>query len=77
MRESLDDAMQRSIAQNNPRDLGGWQQARRQYRNMLVVEKAATGAGENAALGLISPSQLRNATVQQGRRAFARGLGKR
>ena len=75
MRESLDDAMQRSIAQNNPRDLGGWQQARRQYRNMLVVEKAATGAGENAALGLISPSQLRNATVQQGRRAFARGQG--
>lgn len=75
MRESLDDAMQRSIAQNNPRDLGGWQQARRQYRNMLVLEKAATGAGENAALGLISPSQLRNATVQQGRRAFARGQG--
>lgn len=75
MRESLDDAMQRSIAQNNPRDLLGWQHARRQYRNMLVVEKAATGAGENAALGLISPSQLRNATVQQGRRAFARGQG--
>jgi hypothetical protein len=75
LRESLDDAMQRSIAQNNPRDLGGWQQARRQYRNMLVVEKAATGAGENAALGLISPSQLRNATVQQGRRAYARGQG--
>jgi hypothetical protein len=75
LRESLDDAMQRSIAQNNPRDLGGWQQARRQYRNMLVIEKAATGAGENAALGLISPSQLRNATVQQGRRAYARGQG--
>lgn len=75
MRESLDDAMQRSIAQNNPRDLGGWQQARRQYRNVLVLEKAATGAGENAALGLISPSQLRNATVQQGRRAYARGQG--
>lgn len=75
LRESLDDAMQRSIAQNNPRDLGRWQQARRQYRNMLVVEKAATGAGENAALGLISPSQLRNATVQQGRRSYARGQG--
>lgn len=75
MRNSLDDAMQRSIAATNPRDLGAWQQARRQYRNMLVIEKAASGAGENAALGLISPSQLRNATVQQGRRAYARGQG--
>jgi len=49
--------------------------ARREYRNILVIEKAATSAGENAALGLISPSALRNATVQQGRRAYARGQG--
>ncbi len=49
--------------------------ARNQYRNLLVIEKAATSAGENAALGLISPSALRNATVQQGRRAYARGQG--
>jgi hypothetical protein len=49
--------------------------ARREYRNLLVIEKAATSAGENAALGLISPSALRNATVQQGRRAYARGQG--
>lgn len=75
IRETLDDAMQRTIARQNPQDIGHWQQARRQYRNMLVVEKAATGAGENAALGLISPSQLRNAAVQQGRRAYARGQG--
>lgn len=75
MRESLDDAMERSIAANNPRDMGAWRDVRNQYRNMLVIEKAAAGAGENAALGLISPSALRNATVQQGRRAYARGQG--
>jgi hypothetical protein len=76
VRNSLDDAMERSIAANNPADTGAWQDARRQYRNMLVVEKAATGAGENAAQGLISPSALRNATVTgQGRRAYARGQG--
>lgn len=75
IRTTLDDGMQRSIAVNNPADLGHWQQARRQYRNMLVIEKASTGAGENAAMGVISPSQLRNATVQQGRRAYARGQG--
>ena len=75
IRETLDDAMERSIQATNPADAGAWQQARNQYRNMLVIEKAATGAGENAAAGIISPSALRNATVNQGRRAYARGQG--
>jgi len=72
IRNALDDAMQRSI---NPADRGAWQEARRQYRNMLVIEEAATGAGENAAQGIISPAALRNATVVQNRRAYARGQG--
>jgi hypothetical protein len=67
--------MERSIGRNNPSDLGAFQEVRRQYRNMLPLEKAATGAGEDAALGLVSPSQLRNAVVQQNRRAYARGQG--
>lgn len=75
MRNALDDAMERSIAANNPSDAGAWREVRNQYRNILVLEKAATGAGENAAQGIISPSQLRNATVLQGRRAYARGQG--
>lgn len=75
IRTALDNAMERTIVRTNPGDLGAWREARNQYRNMLVVEKAATGAGENAAQGLISPSQLRNAVAQQGRRAYARGQG--
>ena len=76
IRGALDDAMERSIAANNPADLGAWREARNQYRDMLVIEQAATGAGENAAMGLISPSQLRNSTVQKhGRRNYARGQG--
>lgn len=74
LREAMDDAMERSIAQTNPGDLGAWREARSQYRNMLVIEKAATGAGADTAAGLISPAQLRNAAIQQGRRAFARGF---
>lgn len=70
---TLDEAMERSIAKSNPRDLGAWREAGRQYRNMLVIEKAVIGAEESAGLGLISPSRLRNATVQQGRRNYARG----
>jgi hypothetical protein len=72
VRNSLDDAMQRSI---RPQDRGAWQEVRRQYRNMLVIEKAVTGAGENTAQGLISPAALRNATVGQNRRSYARGQG--
>lgn len=73
MLESLDDAVERTMPQDM---VERWQTARRQYRNMFVLERAATGAGENAAAGIISPSALRNATVSQhGRRNYARGQG--
>lgn len=76
MRSTLDDTMERSIAAANPADAGAWREVRNQYRNLLVLEKAATGAGENAAAGIVSPSQLRNATVTgQGRRNYVRGQG--
>jgi hypothetical protein len=74
--EALDGAMSRSIRQNNPADIGGFEQARRQYRNMLVIEKAAAAAGENAAKGLISPANLASAAKQvMGKRAWVRGQG--
>ncbi len=72
MRNSLDAAMERSI---RPADRAAWRNARREYRNLMVLENAATGAGENAALGLISPAKLRQAAVAQNRRAYARGEG--
>lgn len=76
IQDALDGAMQRSIARTNPRDVRAFATARREYRNLLTIERAATAAGENAAMGIISPSQLRNATVTtQGRRNYARGRG--
>src|SRR5690606_36675754 len=50
-------------------------QAREQYRNLLAIEQAATRAGEGAAEGIISPANIRNAAVNQGRRDYARGQG--
>ena len=47
--------------------------ARTQWRNFLAVQRAATGAGEGAAAGLISPSALRNSVVGQGRVGYAQG----
>ncbi|MBZ9603999.1 hypothetical protein [Phyllobacterium chamaecytisi] len=75
MRDALDDAMERSIAATNPADMGAWKETRNAYRNLLVVEKAVTAAGENARHGLTTPQALRSAVVAQGRRAFARGQG--
>lgn len=70
LQEALDDAIERNVSGAAKK---AWQQVRRRYQNFLVVERAVTGAGQNAASGLITPAQLRNAAINQNRRAFARG----
>lgn len=70
MRDAMDDAMARS---STPADQAAWQQVRGQYRDLLTIEKAVSGAGENTALGLISPSQLRTAVKSQDTRGYVRG----
>jgi len=73
MKNALDKAMERHLQRTNSPDLGAWQIARREYRNILPIERAVTGQGSDAALGLISPSALKSAVVNQGRRGYARG----
>lgn len=76
LRESIDDTMERGLAASGSPDLGAWKQVRNEYRNLLVIEHAAAGAGEKAAEGILSPSALRNATVQKhGKRNYTRGKG--
>lgn len=76
MAGSLDDAMERNLAATNSPDLGAWQNVRNQYRNLIVLERAASAAGKNTAEGIVQPSQLRNATVNaHGRRNYVRGEG--
>jgi len=73
---ALDNAMERTITRVNPRDLGAWQEARRQYRNMMVIERAAGYAGEAAAAGRITPQNLGRAAVSlHGLRNYVRGRG--
>lgn len=74
MREAIDDAMQRTPWVSQA-DKTAWQTARREYRNMMVIERAATGGGADTASGLLSPAQLRVASVAQNRRGYARGQG--
>lgn len=74
LRDALDNNMSRSVA---PEDAAAWQQARREWGNLKVIERASTGGGEAAAGGLISPAQLRIAASQGAgnRSSYARGDG--
>lgn len=72
LRNTLDDAMSRSVS---PDDAAEWARLRSEYGNMKVLEKAATGAGENAAEGFISPAKLRQAAVSGRQGQYARGTG--
>jgi hypothetical protein len=73
--EALDNMMARSIA--NSQDLQAWQNARRQYRNLIPISRAAAGAGEQVAEGAITPAKLRQviAGTQRGQREYSRGQG--
>ncbi len=74
MKNALDNAMERSIQKTNPSDLGAWKQVRGQYRNLLVLEKAA--ADPNVKDGLLTPAALYRATgAVQGKRNLVRGQG--
>ena len=72
LRDALDDAAGRSIP---AADQEAWNTARRQYANLQVITKAATGAGQGGAVGDISAANLRGALVTGDRRGYARGNG--
>ena len=72
IRNVLDDAVERSLPRNLQRQ---YAQARREYGNLITIVRAAGGAGEDAAMGLISPAQLRNAAKTRDARGYARGRG--
>lgn len=75
IQKALDGAMERSIGRTNPGDLGAWQNAREQYKNMLVIKDAVASSGANAAEGLITPLQLRSAVARQNKDAYVKGKG--
>lgn len=72
-RQAFRAMMDRSISDV---DKGAWDQARRDYANLMVTRDAASGAGEAAALGNVSPLALRNALNRSGgREAYGAGFG--
>jgi len=72
--EAVDDMMATALnTAGRADDVARLAEARMQWRNFLAVQRAATGAGEGAAAGLVSPSALRNSVVGQGRSGYAQG----
>lgn len=71
--KALDDSAERYLQAAKPDLADEWRNVRRQYRNLLTIEKAATGAGENAAQGFITPQKLRQAVVGNDSRGYVRG----
>jgi len=76
IRNALDDAMERSIAANNPKDAGAWKQVRRQYANYQDIAQAVGAAGPAANSGIVTPANLRTALASgNNRKAYAKGQG--
>lgn len=72
LRDEMRRAMDNSIS---PQDAADWQELRRQYANLMVSARAASGAGAAAAEGQVSPLALRNAVDQSTGRGYAFGRG--
>lgn len=72
--EAVDNSLASTLtAAGRTDDLARLTEARGQWRNFLAIQKAASRAGEERALGVISPSALRNELALQGRTAYATG----
>lgn len=70
----IDDTMEAALtAAGRVDDIQKLATARGQWRNFLAIQKAASRSGEGVALGVISPSSLRNEVANQGRAAIAQG----
>jgi hypothetical protein len=70
LQRALDDAMESGLPAG---EQAAWQRARREWAHLLTLENAAASAGENAAMGVVSPQQLA-AAARSGRRVeYAEG----
>jgi hypothetical protein len=77
LQNALDDVAERWVSAAGRSDVAeALKTARKEYRNLLAIERAAVGAGENTALGMFSPQQLAQAVrTVHGQRNYSRGRG--
>ena len=72
--EEIDEVINQSLmATGRVDDVARLQEARRQYRDYLAIERAATAAGAEMAGGLLTPNALRVGVQGQSPSAYVRG----
>lgn len=70
--EVVDEAISTSLSAAGKSEMvAKLSEARNQYRNLLALERAA----QRSETGIITPAQLRNALLVQGRRRYVQGKG--
>lgn len=67
---TLDDAMEQTLASRQSPDLGEFRTLRTHYRNAIAIQDAI---GSGADANNILPNKLRNALLQQNKKAYRRG----
>ena len=74
VRQSLDDAMGRTLeAKGAIEEIKTYAKARQQWKDYLSLENAVSRAGEDTALGIINPRQVRGAAASQSRASYVTG----
>jgi hypothetical protein len=74
MMDAVDDAMAASLTTaGRTGDIARLSEARSQWRSLLAIEGAAAKAGEDAAVGIISPARLASELTRQGKTSWTRG----
>jgi hypothetical protein len=73
LKGELDSAIQNGL--KDSADAQVWKQARNDWKNLLVVQKAVSGTTEAQASGLITPAALTRANESVSRGSYARGRG--
>lgn len=77
LRSLIDDMTDAALtASGRAENIARLQSAREQYRNLIAIKDAASRAGDEAAVGVVTPSRLQSAVVRtQGRGQYATGGG--
>lgn len=71
---ALDRAMERTLtAAKRPEEIAAYREARSKWRDYLAITDAVDGAGQNAALGVITPQNLGGAIRAQDEKSYVTG----
>ncbi|NRB04429.1 MAG: hypothetical protein HRU30_14330 [Rhodobacteraceae bacterium] len=74
VQKSVDAALSRTLAKTGRKeDIALYAKARQQWKDYLAIQDAVSRAGEDTALGIINPRQVRGAAARQSKSSYVTG----